>query len=1377
MKDKEVFDLLQAVDDGYALTREELEELWNKDNVVWNNIDKIPESIDLLSNLKQLTVLGATGFAQINVLPESIGNLTKLEMLDLRFSQICELPESIGNLTNLEMLDLSFSQICELPESIGYLTLLQVLDLASTKVRVLPESIGHLTQLQILNLSSTQICELPECIENLANLQSINLGSTQITYLPESLGNLTNLQRLNMSGTRISELPESLVHLMSLQSLDLSYSDIVCLPNLRRFGGMRDLRLQGCTYLSGELHLPEELTEIGDKAFSDCSNLSGELRLPESLTSIGDGAFSGCSGFIGELRLPENLTSVGDSAFSGCSGFFGELRLPENLTSIGDSAFSGCSGFSGELRLPENLTSIGDSAFSGCSGFSGELYLPEGMKSIGNRAFSGNSGLSGALHLPVGLKSIGDEAFFDCNGLSGELHLPEGLTRIGIRAFSHCSGLSGDIYLPEELTSIDARAFYGNSGLCGELHLPGKLISIGDEAFYGCNGLSGEIIFPESLNSIGSRVFCGCSGLTGELHLPENLTSIGDEAFYGCSGLTGELHLPESLNSIGDRAFYGCSGLSVKSYQLLNTINFGDESLRFRSGLSEELYLPEELISISDNQFSGQSSLRGEIHFPNNIKNIGEYAFFGCSGLSGELRLPEGLISIGKAAFAGCSGLTGEISLPKGIQIIGEKAFYGCSGLQLNVSLPETIKSIGVGAFIGIKHSDISLKYPKRLFDDYPVSQYDNSELENAQHKIVGKYYIRLEEVYLKWKRRAGRRKSNEAYFPIPSMYAYDFGILKGTLYYSRLYDRSSYVVLKATGSQSRREYAKQFEGNDDLTVLYDWYKSLNAVVGDYIIATIYDDREVAFDYIRQKETHLIDKYSLVGNKGRVIEKSDLDENENGFRLVSLLVKSDENTIMDYSFFPDNINESGEEPVTTIIVGENGSGKSHTLKILTEIFLAVQNENTRNSLTYTYYRLDYILHGKRINIEIAKNKVGIHVGKQLFDDIDVRSVLPTKVLALAFMLNDKYIYRSASGKKEVYEYLGVRGSSNAAWTSTFGNRVAENIFTLIADGALWGIIRHLSEFLSIDPRMSISVEINEDDFLGNSSDYKEELRVATIQDYLTKIVKKDKILKERSSYTALLREKAEEQTYKFARVIYDLLCNKKVMTRGKTAICEIVFKEEGASKEKEDYYYILHDLYVLQIITNATLFVYKDGERCAFDDVSSGEKNILYAVLNVAGHIKKNSLVMIDEPEISLHPNWQMLYVSLLKTIFKDYKTCHILIATHSPYMVSDLNPQSSSLIVLSNEHGERSMRTIDYSTYAWSVENILYNIFHVRSIRNYYFEMDLRELIQLIGEGNKNLDRVSELYVKLSSYVFDEKDPLKLILQQAKEYLRDAEA
>ena len=54
---------------------------------------------------------------------------------------------------------------------------------------------------------------------------------------------------------------------------------------------------------------------------------------------------------------------------------------------------------------------------------------------------------------------------------------------------------------------------------------------------------------------------------------------------------------------------------------------------------------------------------------------------------------------------------------------------------------------------------------------------------------------------------------------------------------------------------------------------------------------------------------------------------------------------------------------------------------------------------------------------------------------------------------------------------------------------------------------------------------------------------------------------------------------------------------------------------------------------------------------------------------------------------------------------------------------------------------------------------------------------MDLRELIQLIGGENKNLEKVRALYIKLSSYVFDDNDPLKLILQQAEEYLRDAEA
>ena len=110
--------------------------------------------------------------------------------------------------------------------------------------------------------------------------------------------------------------------------------------------------------------------------------------------------------------------------------------------------------------------------------------------------------------------------------------------------------------------------------------------------------------------------------------------------------------------------------------------------------------------------------------------------------------------------------------------------------------------------------------------------------------------------------------------------------------------------------------------------------------------------------------------------------------------------------------------------------------------------------------------------------------------------------------------------------------------------------------------------------------------------------------------------------------------------------------------------------------------------------------------------------------------------------------------------------------------MVSDLNPDSSSLITVNVDEEGKQFLTLDYSTYAWSAENILYNIFGVRTFRNYYFDMDVRELLYTISNNEKEkLDRIRFLYDKLSKYILDEKDPLNQIIDEAKEYIRNAES
>lgn len=64
-------------------------------------------------------------------------------------------------------------------------------------------------------------------------------------------------------------------------------------------------------------------------------------------------------------------------------------------------------------------------------------------------------------------------------------------------------------------------------------------------------------------------------------------------------------------------------------------------------------------------------------------------------------------------------------------------------------------------------------------------------------------------------------------------------------------------------------------------------------------------------------------------------------------------------------------------------------------------------------------------------------------------------------------------------------------------------------------------------------------------------------------------------------------------------------------------------------------------------------------------ELSSGQRLFCYIVINVVGNIKKDTLVVIDEPELFLHPTLEIEFISLLKQVNKAFNSKTIL-ATHS---------------------------------------------------------------------------------------------------------------
>lgn len=87
----------------------------------------------------------------------------------------------------------------------------------------------------------------------------------------------------------------------------------------------------------------------------------------------------------------------------------------------------------------------------------------------------------------------------------------------------------------------------------------------------------------------------------------------------------------------------------------------------------------------------------------------------------------------------------------------------------------------------------------------------------------------------------------------------------------------------------------------------------------------------------------------------------------------------------------------------------------------------------------------------------------------------------------------------------------------------------------------------------------------------------------------------------------------------------------------------------------------------------------RGGYTIASSNVASGIKNLgVFDILVNTGHINPKTLTILDEPEINLHPEWQIKYAKSICTLAKQ--GCSIIVTTHSPYMLEALYGYSKKL-------------------------------------------------------------------------------------------------
>ena len=412
----------------------------------------------------------------------------------------------------------------------------------------------------------------------------------------------------------------------------------------------------------------------------------------------------------------------------------------------------------------------------------------------------------------------------------------------------------------------------------------------------------------------------------------------------------------------------------------------------------------------------------------------------------------------------------------------------------------------------------------------------------------------------------------------------------------------------------------------------------------------------------------------------------------------------------------------------SLLLGKNGVCKSSLFRELIEFFIDARGHSKRvkkshvviESVKYVIDRHRYQIERKQKKIVYYRDDKTVYINRMSFPLI----IASTMGMFDKFPINSKPTYNHGRYNTEYYRYVGPKASSNM-FTSK-ANVLLQQMSALPAINSA-----NQLEMLSVILRF-----IGYDSFVT----FRFQTRESSTKQQIA------------------IDPKLDFKHQDFFNSIND----------GQQHAIDISFNKDSFKDVKS---LSLDSLYVLRqygLVRSVKCIFYNNGEEVDADSLSSGEFNLLSIVASVVlAASNQRLLLLLDEPEISQHPNWQLDLIPNLEKALVDYG-CHFLIATHCHFLVSNLPLRRSNVICMTRDaQNIITVENIPSETYGWSADEVLLKAFGVPTDRNRYLAEMVSDFLKRIGDKKIEKQEVDTqlCYFRDISRYMSEYDPLKKIL------------
>lgn len=145
---------------------------------------------------------------------------------------------------------------------------------------------------------------------------------------------------------------------------------------------------------------------------------------------------------------------------------------------------------------------------------------------------------------------------------------------------------------------------------------------------------------------------------------------------------------------------------------------------------------------------------------------------------------------------------------------------------------------------------------------------------------------------------------------------------------------------------------------------------------------------------------------------------------------------------------------------------------------------------------------------------------------------------------------------------------------------------------------------------------------------------------------------------------------------------------------------------------------------------------------------SSGQQQMLCAIFGLATSITPGCLALLDEPELSLYPEWQLKYVDALFKIVNSVHDAHIIVATHSPLVVQQAVLNGADVVQMGDRTRNSVYPLLNLSDTSLSIEQALVDVFRTPIASSAHVSNEIFQAV-LKGETGTRIEK-SEALTKL---------------------------